>query len=70
MLLLSHSGHSGPMAKLCNAAPAFFRAQPGAAGTEFHPVHRYSSLTELTLLRGSCLVLVEIRHRRGVRNKC
>ena len=26
------TGHSRPMAKLCNAAPAFFRAQPGGMG--------------------------------------
>jgi hypothetical protein len=52
------------MAKLCNAAPAFFRAALGD-GTEFHPPRRYSPLAELTLLRGACLVPAEIRHRRG-----
>jgi hypothetical protein len=29
------AGHSRPMAKLCNAAPAFFRAQPGGTGPNF-----------------------------------
>ena len=29
------AGHSEPMAKLCNAAPAFFHAQPGGTGRNF-----------------------------------
>ena len=58
------AGHSGPMAKLCNAAPAFFVRNPkGRDG--FRPALRYSRLQRLTLPRGSCLVLDEIRRRRG-----
>lgn len=48
------------MGRLCNATPAFFRAQH--EGAEFYPAHRYPPLAELTLLRA------RIRHRRG-RNK-
>ena len=51
------------MAKLRNAAPAFFVRNAGGRDG-FHPTHRYSPLTELTLLRGSRLVPAEIRHRR------
>jgi hypothetical protein len=29
------AGHNGPMVKLCNAAPAFFRAQPEGTGRNF-----------------------------------
>jgi hypothetical protein len=36
-------------------------------GTEFHTAHRYSPLTELTLLRGSRLVPTEIRHVAGAK---
>lgn len=57
-------GHSRPMVKLCNAAPAFFMRNPEGRGG-FHPTLRYSPLTEPTLLPGSCLVLDEIRHCRG-----
>ena len=40
------AGHSGPMAKLCNAAPAFFVRNPkGRDG--FRPALRYSPLTGL-----------------------
>jgi hypothetical protein len=35
------------MAKLCNAARVFFRAQPGGTGRNFTQSHRYSPLAEL-----------------------
>jgi len=59
------------MAKLCNAAPAFFSCATRRDGTEFHPTHRYSPLAGLTLLRGSCSVPAEIRYHSGscARNK-
>jgi hypothetical protein len=53
------------MAKLCNDVRVFFRARPGGTGRNFTQSHRYSPLAEFTLLRGSCLVPAEIRHRRG-----
>ncbi len=44
-------------------ALAFFVRNP-RDGTRFHPTHPYSSLTELTLLRGTLLIPAEILHRR------
>jgi hypothetical protein len=52
------------MGKLCYAAPAFFVPNPeGRDGIS--PIHRYSLLAELTLLRDSGFVPTEIRHRLG-----
>jgi hypothetical protein len=45
--------------------PRVFSCATRRDGTEFHPTHRCLLLAELTLLRGSCLVPAEIRHRRG-----
>jgi hypothetical protein len=62
------AGHGGPMGKLCNAASTFFRAQPEGRD-RIRQAHRHSSLTEITLLRGSRLVPAEI-YNRGAQNKC
>ena len=63
------AGHSRPMAKLCNAAPAFFRATQ-RDGTDFDQPFVAHRLQRPTLLRARYLTLDEIRRRRELRNKC
>jgi hypothetical protein len=52
------------MAKRCNAAPAFFVRNP-KDGTDFVQPFVTRRLQRLTQPLGSCLVLDEIRRRRG-----
>ena len=56
------------MAKLCNAAPAFFARNP-KDGTDFVQPFVTHRLQRLTLPRGWCLVPDEIRRRRGCKIK-
>ena len=55
------------MAKLCNAAPAFF-ARNQRDGTDFDQPFVAHRLQRPILPRGSCLALDEIRRRRELRN--
>ena len=57
------------MAKPCNTAPAFFRAQPKGTGWNFTDPLLLATCRaySLALLGGSCLVPPEIHNHRGGR---
>ena len=57
------TGHCGPMARLCSAAPAFFARNPQGRDGVLPNSPSLAGSQSLLLLRGSCLISAAIHHR-------